>query len=83
MIGGAESDLAGALADAGPDGDVIVLDADVDALEQLRATATAPNVSYLVLEADVLPLPDRSVESVRGRPLPPEEIARVTLNLEE
>jgi hypothetical protein len=82
LIGAAQSELGGALADAGSDGDVIVLEADVDALEQLRATVKAPNVSYLVLEADVLPLPDRSVESVRGRSLPAEEIARVTLNLE-
>jgi len=61
---------------------VIVLEADVDSLEQLRATMTAPNVSYLVLDEDVLPLADRSVASVRGGSLPAEEIARVTLNLE-
>jgi ubiquinone/menaquinone biosynthesis C-methylase UbiE len=83
VIGGAQSDIGDALSDVGSDGDVIVLDTDVDALERLRATVTAANVSYLVLDADVLPLPDRSVESVRGRLLPAEEIARVTLNLEE
>jgi ubiquinone/menaquinone biosynthesis C-methylase UbiE len=82
VIGGAQGDVAQALAAVGSDGDVIVLDADINSLERLRAAMTAPNVSYLVLDADVLPLPDRSVDAVRGRPLPAEEIARVTLNLE-
>ena len=67
----------------GANGDVLVLDARVDALEELRAHVGAPNVSYLVTEADVLPLPDRSVAVVVAHvSLPSEEIARVTLNLE-
>jgi len=48
----------------GPDGDVIAIDNSVDALEALRAASTAPNVSYLVGEPDVLPLPDASVDAV-------------------
>jgi SAM-dependent methyltransferase len=51
----------------GPDGDVLAIDISVDALEELRATATAPNISYLVGRADVLPLPDASVDAVVTR----------------
>ena len=50
-----------------PDGDVLAVDISVDALEELRRTATAPNISYLVGSADVLPLPDASVDVVMTR----------------
>jgi arsenite methyltransferase len=50
-----------------PDGDVIAVDISVDTLEELRANATAPNISYLVAQADVLPLPDASVDAVVTR----------------
>ncbi len=36
----------------------------VDALEQLRANTSAPNVSYLIGRADVLPLMDASVDAL-------------------
>lgn len=63
---------------------MIVLDARVDLLEELRAEVEAPNVSYLLTEGDVLPLPDRCVDSVVAHAsVPSEEIARVTLNLEQ
>ena len=63
---------------------MIVLDARVDVLEELRASVGRPNVSYLVAEADVLPLPDRSVGTVVAYvEFPAEEIARVTLNVEQ
>jgi len=51
-----------------PDGDVLVVDASVDMLEELRAAAHAPNVFYLLGYPDVLPLPDGSVDEVVGRP---------------
>jgi ubiquinone/menaquinone biosynthesis C-methylase UbiE len=44
---------------------VIVIDWSVDALEHLRKTSAAPDVSYLIGEAEVLPLPDASVDAVR------------------
>jgi ubiquinone/menaquinone biosynthesis C-methylase UbiE len=58
------ADVAAAVEDAGPDGDVFVLNESVDLLEQLRGAVAAPNVSYFVAQADVLPLPDHSVDSV-------------------
>jgi ubiquinone/menaquinone biosynthesis C-methylase UbiE len=51
----------------GPDGDVLALDISVDALEELRAQATSPNISYLVATADVLPLPDASIDVIVTR----------------
>ncbi len=57
----------GAAKRVAPDGDVLALDISVDALEELRANATAPNISYLVGQADVLPLPDASVDAVVTR----------------
>jgi len=57
----------GAVDRVGPDGDVIALDISVDALEELRANTAAPNISYLVGQADVLPLRDASVDAVVTR----------------
>jgi arsenite methyltransferase len=57
----------GAVERVGPDGDVIALDVSVDALEELRSNTTAPNISYLVGQADVLPLCDASVDVVVTR----------------
>jgi arsenite methyltransferase len=57
----------GAIERVGPDGDVIALDVSVDALEELRANTKAPNLSYLVGRADVLPLTDASVDAVVTR----------------
>jgi ubiquinone/menaquinone biosynthesis C-methylase UbiE len=49
-----------------PDGDVLVVDESVDVLEELRAKTRAPNMFYLVGWAEVLPLPDASVDEVVG-----------------
>jgi arsenite methyltransferase len=54
----------GAVERVGPDGDVLAIDLSVDALTELRSNTTAPNVSYLVGTAEVLPLPDESVDAV-------------------
>jgi arsenite methyltransferase len=52
----------GALERIGPDGAVVALDISVDCLEELRATCDDARVSYLVGDAEVLPLPDASVD---------------------
>ena len=46
---------------------MLVVDESVDALERLRARTRAPNVFYLLGCAEVLPLPDRSVDEVVGQ----------------
>ena len=64
MIGG-EAELIAALAErVAPDGDVIVVDPSVDRLEGLRLASTEPDVTYLVGEPEVLPLPDESVDGL-------------------
>lgn len=57
----------GAVARVGSDGEVLAVDISVDALEELRANTSDPNISYLVGTADVLPLPDESVDAVVTR----------------
>lgn len=57
----------GAVERVGPEGDVIAIDISVDALEELRANCAAANVSYLIGQADVLPLRDESVDAVVTR----------------
>ena len=57
----------GAVERVGPNGDVLAIDISVDALEELRANTTAPNVSYFVGRADVLPLTDESVDAIVTR----------------
>jgi ubiquinone/menaquinone biosynthesis C-methylase UbiE len=57
----------GAVDRVGADGDVLAIDISVDTLEQLRRLATSPNISYLVGSADVLPLPDESVDATVTR----------------
>jgi len=57
----------GAVERVGPDGDVLAFDISVDALEELRALTLAPNISYLIGSADLLPLPDSTVDAVMTR----------------
>jgi ubiquinone/menaquinone biosynthesis C-methylase UbiE len=52
-------------AEVAPDGDVVVVDRSVDTLERLRHASVEPDVTYLVGESEVLPLPDESVDAVR------------------
>ncbi|MFL6010683.1 MAG: methyltransferase domain-containing protein [Gaiellaceae bacterium] len=57
----------GAVERVGADGDVLAIDISVDALDELREHADASNISYLIGRADVLPLPDESVDAVVTR----------------
>ncbi len=57
----------GALDRIGADGGVIALDVSVDCLEELRAACEDPRVAYLVGDAEVLPLPNDSVDVVTTR----------------
>ena len=57
----------GALDRIGTDGAVVALDISVDCLDELRATCDDPRVSYLVGSAEVVPLPDESVDAVLTR----------------
>jgi ubiquinone/menaquinone biosynthesis C-methylase UbiE len=57
----------GALDRLGPEGSVIALDVSVDCLEELGATCDDARVSFLVGGAEVLPLPDESVDVVLTR----------------
>ena len=57
----------GALDRLGDGGSVIALDVSVDCLEELRAACEDPRVAYLVGDAEVLPLPDDSVDIVTTR----------------
>jgi ubiquinone/menaquinone biosynthesis C-methylase UbiE len=56
----------------------VVVDDSVDALERLRDEVAAPNVFYLLGDADVLPLMDDSVDEVVASGLPSaDELFRV------
>ncbi len=57
----------GALDRLGPDGSVIALDISVDCLDELRAACDDPRVSYLVGDAEVMPLPNEFVDVVTTR----------------
>jgi arsenite methyltransferase len=57
----------GAVVRVGDDGDVFALDPSVDALEELRRAAGAPQLWYLIGDADVLPLPDAFVDAAVTR----------------
>jgi ubiquinone/menaquinone biosynthesis C-methylase UbiE len=64
VIGGEAELIAALAARVAPDGDVIVVDASVDRLEGLRLASAEPDVTYLVGEPEVLPLPDESVDGL-------------------
>jgi ubiquinone/menaquinone biosynthesis C-methylase UbiE len=58
-----------------PDGDVLVIDRSVDALEHLRETTTASNVFYLVGSMAVLPLTDASADEILATAVPTVDAA--------
>jgi len=73
---GADAELTTTLAAAvAPDGDVVVIDWSVDLLEALREASAAPDVSYLIGKAEVLPLTDESVDLVQTDTPPNAEAA--------
>ncbi len=53
-----------------PEGDVLVVDRSVDALEHLRKATTASNVFYLVGSMDVLPLTDTAADEILASSVP-------------
>ena len=64
VIGGEAELIAALAARVAPDGDVVVVDPSVDRLERLRLASAEPDVTYLVGEPAVLPLPDESVDGL-------------------
>jgi ubiquinone/menaquinone biosynthesis C-methylase UbiE len=58
-----------------PEGDVLVVDHSVDALEHLRKTTRASNIFYLVGSMDVLPLTDASADEILTSAVPGDEAA--------
>ncbi|HEY7692955.1 MAG TPA: methyltransferase domain-containing protein [Gaiellaceae bacterium] len=63
--------LTEALADAG-DEDVYVIDQHAAELERLERETADPRVFYLIGNAEILPLPDRSVDRALGGEGTPE-----------
>jgi arsenite methyltransferase len=57
----------GAVERVGRDGAVLAIDISADALEELRSHARAPNISYFIGSAGLLPLLDASVDAVLTR----------------
>lgn len=77
LVVGADSALvAGALAGLG-DEDLVVLDESAASLERLEDEVGDPRVWFMIGGAEVIPLPDASVDEVVGAPVSPE-IVRVT-----
>jgi ubiquinone/menaquinone biosynthesis C-methylase UbiE len=66
VVGAEEELLAEALAEAGEDGGVLVLDPSAAALEALERSRPDPRVWYLIGDADVVPLPDRFADAAVG-----------------
>ena len=68
--------VAGALGGLGDD-DLIVLEGSADVLERMEDEIADPRVWFMIGDADVIPLPDRSVDEVVGVPSS-GEVTRVT-----
>jgi len=67
LVVGADEELVGdALARLGEDDGAIVLDPSAGALEALERVVRDPRVWYQIGDADVVPLPDRSVDEAVG-----------------
>jgi hypothetical protein len=68
--------VAGALGSLGDD-DLIVLEGSAGVLERMEDEVADPRVWFMIGDADVIPLPDRSVDVVVGVPAS-GEVNRVT-----
>jgi ubiquinone/menaquinone biosynthesis C-methylase UbiE len=66
VVGADEELLGGALARLGEDDGAIVLDPSAAALEALEQAIRDPRVWYQIGDAEVVPLPDRSVDEAMG-----------------
>jgi hypothetical protein len=68
--------VAGALGGIGDD-DLIVLEGSADVLERMEDEICDPRVWFMIGDAEVIPLPDESVDEVVGVPASPE-VDRIT-----
>src|SRR5581483_2188056 len=79
LVFGADSGLLAAeLGRMGEDEDVIVLDESAERLEVLEDEVSDPRVWFMIGDAEVIPLPDGTVDEVVGADASPE-VQRVTL----
>ena len=69
--------VASAALDGLGDDDLIVLEGSADVLERMEEEIADPRVWYMIGDAEVIPLPDGSVEEVVGARASPE-VDRVT-----
>lgn len=77
MVVGTQDELVRqALEQAGPDGDVIVIDRSAERLERLWQEVGDPRLWCTIGDADVIPLPDGSADLVLGAPAS-DEVERV------
>jgi len=78
LVVGADSGLLEfELGRMGDDEDVIVLDASAARLEVLEDQVADPRVWFMIGDAEVIPLPDATVDEVVGADVSPE-VERVT-----
>jgi ubiquinone/menaquinone biosynthesis C-methylase UbiE len=77
VVGADPSLLAGELERMGEDDDVIVLDESAERLELLEDAFADPRVWFMIGDAEVIPLPDASVDEVVGAPAS-AEVGRVS-----
>jgi hypothetical protein len=68
--------VAAALGELGDD-DLIVLEGSAGALERMEDEIADARVWFMIGDAEIIPLPDGSVDEVVGVPASPE-VARVT-----
>jgi ubiquinone/menaquinone biosynthesis C-methylase UbiE len=66
VLGAEEALVADALARAGADGGVVVLDRSADRLAQLERSVPDPRIWYLIGDTAVVPLPDGSMDEALG-----------------
>jgi ubiquinone/menaquinone biosynthesis C-methylase UbiE len=76
VLGAQDGLVAKALAEAGEEGTVIVVDPSGARLVELEERLRDPRLWFLVGDREVIPLPDRSVDRVLGAP-PSPEVRRV------
>ena len=73
VVGADETLVVDALAQAGENGGVIVLDESAERLAVLERTLPDARVWYLIGDAEVVPLPDDSVDAALGASSPDVE----------